>query len=560
MPQNLYWRELKFDSSLRYSWLFHNYSIIINSEVLIHIAKAGAPAPQDDSPYFTIPYSSYRDDIRTEPGDRIYYTTRNGGEFSYNYHEINETHNYEIPTTHSEYVINGTREIEIPEGSMVSIQPNPERNGKDSFIKYRVGTGSDQSGEFRLYGAQQVAYTFTKPNKITFYSDSDFHLSVLITASQNVSQLSKEMQDKIDKLVADLHLALKNMATKDMLQRVNEKTKRDNFIPLPATSVRDGIISSNFFYNRFKDTETEIVNGDIITCEFCLNLFSSDQAVFKNTIGVLRLEVVYNASESRVLSFTSTDPEITKIIDTASISLINSTATYDMDTRWQRMELKLHFKSDKVKYISGTSRSIVKSNMVPLRSAVEGSIVFDDRLVQVNSLRLDNLYQNLVFMESHDVEKIAEALALSERKPESLILDVLNLESDSNEDYLPRFTFGLENDAHLILSYKTDNLFHLEFKCREEIYPLLAKSKSKSNLSAMEVYNDTIEGDGFFVNLELIAIDPKVSTADGFSTYTTALKPLLKRGYDYIDQMTDYFMKPANRVKAKLRVVGIDDK
>ena len=54
--KDLYWRELEFDNSKRYSWVFHNYAVIINAEVLIHIAKADAPAPNNDSPYFTIPF------------------------------------------------------------------------------------------------------------------------------------------------------------------------------------------------------------------------------------------------------------------------------------------------------------------------------------------------------------------------------------------------------------------------------------------------------------------------------------------------------------------------
>ena len=200
--KDLYWRELEFDNSKRYSWVFHNYAVIINAEVLIHIAKADAPAPNNDSPYFTIPFSSYRDDIRTEPGDKIYYTTRNGGELAYHYGEINETHNYDIPTEHTSHTISGEKTITVPEGAMVSLQANPERNGKDTFIKYRLGD-RDRSGEFRLYGAQQVAYTFTTETEITFFSENDFFLDVLITASQNVSQLSKDMQDKIDKLVSD---------------------------------------------------------------------------------------------------------------------------------------------------------------------------------------------------------------------------------------------------------------------------------------------------------------------------------------------------------------------
>ena len=64
--KDLYWRELEFDNSKRYSWVFHNYAVIINAEVLIHIAKADAPAPNNDSPYFTIPFSSLEYYIRED--------------------------------------------------------------------------------------------------------------------------------------------------------------------------------------------------------------------------------------------------------------------------------------------------------------------------------------------------------------------------------------------------------------------------------------------------------------------------------------------------------------
>lgn len=551
--KDLYWRELEFDNSKRYSWVFHNYAVIINAEVLIHIAKADAPAPNNDSPYFTIPFSSYRDDIRTEPGDKIYYTTRNGGELAYHYGEINQTHNYDIPTEHTSHTISGEKTITIPEGAMVSLQANPERNGKDTFIKYRLGD-RDRSGEFRLYGAQQVAYTFTTETEITFFSENDFFLDVLITASQNVSQLSKDMQDKIDKLVADLKAAMENMATKDMLQKVLMKTKRDNFILLPIKVISNGVISSNFFYNKFSDTESEVTDGDVITAEFYIDLVSSDQDIIKDTKGVIELVFSYSSTECKVLSFLSTHPELTKITSLGSFIINSTTATSDMEQKWQRMEIKLNIKEEYVSIINGSTSCFIKSNSVPLRSENE-SIVYDDALNNTFTLSYENLFQNVAFMEEEDVGLLIERLSIGKRELSSSFT-LSRITKGLSSSSLPKYTIETANGGTLDFELGNDANYHLSLTLSATEYPILNQTKLKPFV--IEIYEDSITGESFLVNLIFVSVSESFSQEGNNITYKSVLKPLVKRDFDYIEKMLDYLSVIKDLSKYVLRVISND--
>lgn len=552
--RDLYWRRIEFDDSKRYSWVFHNYSIIINSEVLIHVAKADAPVPNNDSPYFTIPFSSYRDDIRTEPGDKIYYTVRNGGELAYHYGEINETHNYQIETSHDEYVISGEKTIVVPEGAMVSLQANPERNKEETYIKYRLGN-RDKSGEFRLYGAQQVAYTFTTETEITFFAENDFVLDVLITASQNVSQLSKEMQDKIDKLVADLTAAMENMATKDMLQKVLMKTKRDEYIPLPATVISNGQIKTNYFYNRFEDTETEVSENDIITALLYIDIVSSDQDVLKDTSGVIGITFSYSPTGCKVLHFSSTDPELTKLTSMGSFVINSTTPTSDMSMKWQRMRVILNIKDEYSSIITGSVTSFVKSDDVPLRASSE-SVSFNDLQDSVHNLSFEHLFQNVAFMKSSDVNILVNELAIGKKVLDS-IYDIKTVTKSLSNSSLTLYTITLVNGGSIIFELNNDSMYDFKITMNSNDYPTYGVNKLKPFI--IEFYDDSIIGNSFMMNLNfVIDSDETITTSGETVTYKTKIQSLVKRGYDYIETPLAEIISNIDSSSYKVRLISND--
>lgn len=552
--KDLYWRELKFDNTKRYSWVFHNYAIIINSEVLIHVAKADAPAPDNDSPYFTIPFSSYRDDIRTEPGDKIYYTTRNGGEMSYHYGEINETQNYDIETKHESYTISGEKSITVPEGAMVSIQSNPERNSKEAYLKYRLGN-RDYSGEFRLYGAQQVAFTFTTETVITFFAENDFIVDVLITASQNVSQLSAEMQEKIDKLVADLNGAMENMATKDMLQKVFMKTKRDDFIILPNKIIQNGIISSNFFYNKFADTEDEVKDNDIITASFYIDIVSDNQDIIKDTRGVIEIVFHYTSRECRVISFATTHPELSKIVSIGSFTINSSSANKDIDSKWQRMEVKLNIRDEYSPILNGSSTTLVKSNQVPLRSENE-LIVFDDSHNNVLGLNFENLYQNISFMRDEDVLTLIEKLSSGSREMESYI-SLEKVTKGLSQYSLPLYRIELYNEGEMTFELGNDSNYHVNLVLNKTDYPILSNNLLKPKI--LEFYENSIIGASYYVNLFFVTISENIEDRGSTVSYSSIIKPLVKRNYDYIENVLNSLSSATNIREYVMKVISNGD-
>lgn len=528
----LYWRQLIFDNSKHMSFTIHNYSPVINSEVLIHVQKADASAPDSSSPYMTIPALSYRTDLRTEPGDKIYYTTRNGGEISFFCGEINETHNYDIQTLHQAIVISGEHRITVPEGSMISFQADPKLNTPDAQLIYHIGSEDSDEGKFRLIGAQQVSYTFTKDTDIIFYGN-DFHLNVLITASQNVSQLSKEMQDKIDKLVADLHSAMENMATKDMLERVSAKTLRDKYVKLPNTNITN-TITTDFFYSKFADTEIEIKNDDIIDVVFQVQALSSDSDVFKDARGTICMTIKYNSDRCEVLDFFSSNPELTKLVEGGTVILTSTSPTEDINTKWQRIKITLNINFELKGVISGNCIPYVKCDTVPLRS--ETTAVFDSRLDISNNITYENLYQNVVFMEDKHIREILKNVA-SKSSITNVELFVEDIIKDVNEYSNNRFTISFKNSEYnkLVFSLNNDNAYDVSLKLAKVTYPTLKIKPLKPK--TFEVYEDTITGIGYVMNVILLESNPVITSTDpNFVEYKAEFKPVYNRLFDVIEK------------------------
>lgn len=528
----LYWRQLVFDNSKHMSFTIHNYSPVINSEVLIHVQKANAKAPDSSSPYMTIPALSYRTDLRTEPGDKIYYTTRNGGEISFFCGEINKTHNYNIETAHQALVISGEHRITAPEGSMVSFQADPKLNTPDAQLIYHIGTEDSDEGKFRLIGAQQVSYTFTKDTDITFYGN-DFHLNVLITASQNVSQLSKEMQDKIDKLVADLNAAMENMATKDMLERVSAKTLRDKYLKLNNTNITNNI-TTDFFYSKFADTEVEISNDDIIEAVFQVQVISSDNEVIKDCNGTIGMTIKYGSNRCEVIDFFSTNPELTKLVEGGSVIMTSTTPTEDINTKWQRIKVTLNVKFELQGIVSGTCIPYVKCDTVPLRS--ETSVVFDPQLDITNNITYEHLYQNVVFMENKHIREILLDVSSGNIK-NNIELGIQDIVEDINEFSNKRYTITFKNSEYnkLVFSFNNDSNYDVSLKLASTSYPVFEGRPLKPK--TFEIYENDIIGVGYIMNIALLEVNPSIVNSDpNFTEYKSTFKPILKRGFDMIDK------------------------
>ena len=81
----------------------------------------------------------------------------------------------------------------------------------------------------------------------------------------------------------------------------------------------------------------------------------------------------------------------------------------------------------------------------------------------------------------------------------------------------------------------------------------------RAGRATIDLYNDNIEGNDFLINLEFVSSNPSIHTDSAMVTYTTILKPLYKRSFDYIENIINYFKVKENQDKAKIRVVGINE-
>ncbi|MGL5315688.1 MAG: hypothetical protein ACRC92_20705 [Peptostreptococcaceae bacterium] len=542
MSKVLYWRELAFDNSVYKLFRIHNKSTIINSVVYVHITKTGVPPDNvnDSATVFTIPTLG-QIEIKTEPGDRILYTEADGGSFSYHCNTLEEVKNYEIETIHNTEYVNGVFDLNVPKGATVMIQSDSKRNLPGSYLRYTISNNS--SGEFTLEGAQFVSHTFTSDVLIRMKSEDGFYVSYMITASQNVSELSAEMQDKIDRLVANINGILDNMATKDMLLRVEAKTTRDKWLMLPTrASITNTVITSPKFYCKFAVTERDIEENSIIEASINIDALSSNLNVYPDLRGQVNVKFKFKEAGCVLEEFMCTNPILTDIISGVFFSLTNSESNININSRQQEMEIRLVIDDKYSGLYSGNAFFSVKNDDVPLMDTNIDSIVFNPSLAISSTMDAKPMYQNILFTQDVVVQNIVENLVTLKIDKE-YTNKVSSFTDDFNDVMLPARTITCGTDS-MIIDDRNDSKF-LIFDFLKTSYPKNGNNKYMRPLN-IEVIENRIGGFATVINLPLITESYEVVETSDRVKVKVRIQPLYSKGYTYLDNTINYFKTATN--------------
>ena len=225
-----------------------------------------------------------------------------------------------------------------------------------------------------------------------------------------------------------------------------------------------------------------------------------------------------------------------------------------MEQKWQRMEIKLNIKEEYVSILNGSTSCFIKSNNVPLRSENE-SIVFDDALNNTFTLNYENLFQNVAFMKEEDVKLLIERLSIGKRELSSSFT-LSRITKGLSSASLPKYTIQTSNGGTLDFELGNDANYHLSLTLGTTEYPILNQTKLKPFV--IEIYEDSITGESFLVNLVFVSVSESISQEGNNITYTSVLKPLVKRDFDYIEKMLEYLSVIRDLSKYVLRVISND--
>lgn len=158
-------------------------------------------------------------------GANLFYAEEDGGIFVHAEAPVEKNENYNIPTQHVDKEAH-SEQIEVPEGAYFTIQ----NKSKEPF-SFGVGT----QGVFLLTEYQMLSFTFTKKTTIRFAGNGQT-ISYMISQAATVTQISKELQDKLDELVAESKLLLKTAVSKAELEALERKIYGGKWSPAHSSN------------------------------------------------------------------------------------------------------------------------------------------------------------------------------------------------------------------------------------------------------------------------------------------------------------------------------------
>ena len=202
------WKKVEIDKTVDHIILIQNSSIIPNS--LVYLSFTTANTADENNTFMLTGPNQWEGRIKA--GTNLFYAEEHGGEFTYSAFPIEKLENYNIPTEHKD--IQAMRQsIICPEGSYFVIQ------NKDvtPFSISIVG-----EGQFILTENQMLSFTFANESTVVVHGTGQ-KASYMIAEAPSLTQLSKEVQDKLNEIFTSHKEVLKKVITREEFTKFKRK-------------------------------------------------------------------------------------------------------------------------------------------------------------------------------------------------------------------------------------------------------------------------------------------------------------------------------------------------
>lgn len=256
------WKKVEIDKTVDHIILIQNSSIIPNS--LVYLSFTTKNTADEDNTFMLTGPNQWEGRIKA--GTNLFYAEEHGGEFTYSAFPIEKLENYNIPTEHKD--IQAMRQsISCPEGSYFVIQ------NKDStpFSISIVG-----EGQFILTENQMLSFTFANDSTVVIHGTGQ-KASYMIAEAPSLTQLSKEVQDKLNEIYTAHKEILKKIITREEFTKFKRKMECGKWSDSQTLSDFKISFKSDPFY------ETDWLN-DKSVIDIIANIKYTDNTIEKHAL------------------------------------------------------------------------------------------------------------------------------------------------------------------------------------------------------------------------------------------------------------------------------------
>ncbi|MGL5718522.1 MAG: hypothetical protein ACRCX2_36295 [Paraclostridium sp.] len=316
---SLIWKSVDIDYSVAKQFKLQNRSLIPDSKVYYIVSKE---KPSTDEGALILVSRQVTTQL-VRPEEKLWFASETGGVFVYSYADLPKLVNYDIPTKH-ELLIVGDKPISVsvPAGATITFQ-----NLSDTNAGVRLGASSE--GQFMLSRYQLFSESVTSDDIVTFVPSKDgktSQISYSITQSAVITQLSDEMQHRLDLMQANIDLVVENSVSQSDLDAIEAATYHNKWSESAfqqKVNVTD-LVSPPFEGNVSVYRSNPIRETDVFEVMVDINATFNKDGVAVTERGVLTVKGSYRKMGSHsALNAYCNNPEISKIIDSILLESSN---------------------------------------------------------------------------------------------------------------------------------------------------------------------------------------------------------------------------------------------
>lgn len=255
------WKKIeKYNRNVDVIMSIQNNSLVPFSKVTIQFTEANSPT--EGQGFVLTGVNQWTQ--RVPKGTNVFYKEEDGGIMTFWAREIEKLVNYDIPTKEETVHNLGSKTVNCPEGSYITIQ----NIGKSPIFYNLTGVGN-----FTLTENQAVSYTFSKDNVINIKGDGSGMVTYVVAQSPNVTMLSEETQKLLDEINAKIEGLIQNSATKQELDVVRRRTYFGNWSPFVDNSGQSATKLISPVFQKDVEFHSEfIADKDVVDVKLELSL------------------------------------------------------------------------------------------------------------------------------------------------------------------------------------------------------------------------------------------------------------------------------------------------
>ena len=438
------WKKVEIDKTVDHIILIQNSSIIPNS--LVYLSFTTENVADENNTFMITGPNQWEGRIKA--GTNLFYAEEHGGEFSYTAFPVEKLENYDIPTIHKD--IQAMRQsITCPEGSYFVIQ------NKDvtPFSVSIVG-----EGQFILTENQMLSFTFASESTVVVHGTGQ-KASYMIAEAPSLTQLSKDVQDKLNEIYTSHKQLLTKILTREEFTKFKRKMECGKWSDSQTLNGFKMSFKSDPFY------ETGWLNDNSVI-DLIANIKYLENGIEKHALLQCTINMI-DADNIELLNYYSDDINIRQNLRVIHFAYQNPV---DIQTDSGILEITGEMSPEFTPMVQTTTSRIRTDNIK--WAALDGAVIAPTKTINLDVFRVNEMitFSDEEFYQTKMIAKI-------DHKEADLFAKFMEYSDD--------FTIGFANDEYSLIS-DSGNIF---IKYNKNTKKLIAQFMTIADLTRPICFN-----------------------------------------------------------------------